>query len=84
MTTYESEIELGSEYRHRKLGIRGIAESVHFYKNACERVAIVYVHEGEVKEAHFDAVDLELVTAAPEPYVKPESGGPERSMPRRR
>lgn len=80
MAAYESDIVLGHEYRVQKLGLRGIAESVHFYRNACERVMLIYMHEGEVKEASFDAVDLTDVETDHQAQTK-RPGGPERTMP---
>ena len=47
--------------------------------NACERVGIVYVHDGDVREAFFDAVeliDVETDAAAKNPEKK--KGGPSR------
>ena len=76
---YTSSIVLGREYRHRKLKIQGIAVSITFHENACERVGIVYVHDGDVREAFFDAVeliDVETDAAAKNPEKK--KGGPSR------
>jgi hypothetical protein len=56
---------------------------VHFYRNACERAVLTYLHDGDIKEASFDAVDLiHAITAEPAQSSKP--GGPARSMPKRR
>ena len=81
---YESDIVLGNDYQDKTTGLKGNATSIHFYKNACERVVLTYLHDGDIKEASFDAVDLTLVTPAPEPYRPSPTGGPARSMPSRR
>lgn len=78
--TYTSDIELGKKYRHETTGLVGTAESVHFYKNACERVVLIYLHDGEIKEASFDAVDL-IDVSTEKQATSPKTGGPTRSMP---
>lgn len=78
--TYTSDIVLGRKYRHETTGLTGTAESVHFYKNACERVVLIYLHDGEIKEASFDAVDLVDIETE-KPATSPKTGGPARSMP---
>jgi hypothetical protein len=85
MTVYDSDIVLGRTYRHNKLGLEGIAESVHFYANACERVVLIYLNDGEVKEASFDAVDLTNVATEKRVENKQyKPGGPKRTMPAHR
>ena len=77
---YRSDIVLGERYRDRLHGLEGTAESVHFYRNACERVVVSHIHDGEIKTETFDAVDLvhiETERAA----TSPKTGGPGRSMP---
>lgn len=82
-TSYTSDIVLGRKYRHGTTGLEGAAESVHFYKNSCERVVLIYLHDGEIKEASFDAVDLVDVESS-KPAESKKSGGPARTMPGRR
>lgn len=82
MTAYQSDIVLGEQYRHRKLGIVGYAEAVIFYANACERVDLLYLHSGEAKSIAADAVDL-IAVETEEPVKTKKPGGPERSTPRR-
>lgn len=86
MATYESDIVLGRKYRHKDLDVEGIAESVHFYKNACERVIIIYVDpDKRVQEASFDSVDLiEVETEKPVKNKEKKTGGPARMVPSRR
>jgi hypothetical protein len=44
---------------------------------------LTYLHDGDIKGASFDAVDLiHAITAEPAQSSKP--GGPARSMPKRR
>lgn len=77
---YRSDIVLGHKYRDASTGLEGTAESVHFYKNACERVVLKYLHDGDLKDASFDAVDL--VDAETHARAKAEkTGGPARPMP---
>lgn len=80
MTTYRSDIVLGDQYRDRDTGLIGVVQSVHFYRNACERVIINYLHDGDIKEASFDAVDLIHVDTE-KPATSTKTGGPARSMP---
>lgn len=58
---YKSDIQLSEEYEHVRTGLTGHAISIYFFENACERVSIQYLHDGEVKEAVFDAVELRAV-----------------------
>lgn len=90
---YKSKIMLGQKYMDKDTGLVGTATSLHFYKNACERVVLQYLHDGDIKEASFDAVDLEPVDT-PIPAEKmnrieeeintAKPGGPARSMPKSR
>lgn len=77
---YESDIVLGERYRDRLHGLEGTAESVHFYRNACERVVVTFVHDGELKTESFDAVDLVHVDSDLA-ATSPKTGGPGRTMP---
>lgn len=77
---YESDIVLGERYRDRLHGLEGTAESVHFYRNACERVVVAFVHDGELKTETFDAVDLVHVDTE-RTATSPRTGGPGRTMP---
>jgi len=77
---YKSDIVLGQNYRDKTTGLVGNATSVHFYKNACERVVLTYLHDGDIKDASFDAVDLVNAETHEEPRSK-KKGGPPRSMP---
>jgi hypothetical protein len=83
MTNFKSDIKLGERYRDRITGLEGTADSVHFYRNACERARLVHLHDGEIKEAYFDAPDLIHVDSGAQ-ASSPRTGGPARSMPPRR
>jgi hypothetical protein len=80
---YTSDIVLGERYRDRDTKIEGVADSVHFYRNACERVVLKWPHDGEIHEASFDSVELERVSTG-EPARSDRPGGPARTMPSRR
>ena len=80
---YESDIVLGQKYREKRTGLEGTATSIHFYENACERIVVMYLHDGDIKEASFDAVDLVSVESGKAATVD-KPGGPERTMPPRR
>ena len=80
---YQSDIQLGERYRDTTTGVEGTAISVHFYKNACERVVLTYYHDGEVKEFSFDAVDLVHI-ATQQQATSLRTGGPPRTVPSRR
>lgn len=74
---YRSDVMLGEKYREKNTGLEGTAVAVAFFEHACERVTLRYLHDGDVKEAHFDAPELETVDTAETP-VKQRSGGPAR------
>lgn len=59
MTSYKSDIKLGEEYREKHTGLTGKAIAIYFFENSCERVSLRYLHDGDVKEATFDAAELE-------------------------
>ena len=80
---YKSQIKLGEKYRDRTTGTVGSAISIHFYKNACERVVLTYLHDGDVKEFSFDAMDLEHIPTG-KAITAEKTGGPARTMPGRR
>jgi hypothetical protein len=75
--TYKSDIILGERYRDKATGIEGKATAVYFFEHACERVAIRYAHDGDIKEATFDAPEVELVSTGVTP-VQQKTGGPDR------
>jgi hypothetical protein len=86
MMDYQSDIVLGRKYRHKLLDIEGFAEAISFYKNSCERVVLIYTHEGELKDIVADSV--ELIDVETEREVKnareAKPGGPERRTGTRR
>lgn len=82
-TEYRSDIRLGEEYRDTVTGVVGTATSLHFFRNACERVVLTYLNKGLVQDASFDAVDLTHV-ATEEPAKAEKPGGPERALGERR
>jgi hypothetical protein len=83
MATYESDIILGDEYQDKITEVVGVATSVHFYRNACERVILTYKNKGMVVDASFDATDLIHQESGAE-VESERPGGPERTMPPRR
>lgn len=74
---YKSDIKLGESYREKSTGLVGKAVSLHFYEHACERVTLRYLHDGDMKEASFDAPELEHCGTGRTP-VQQASGGPVR------
>ena len=80
--TYRSDIVLGEEYREKSTGLVGKATAIYFFEHACERVNLRYMHDGDVKEASFDAPEVEHVPTRKTP-VQQRSGGPERGAGRR-
>ena len=76
---YRSDIRLGDEYRDTVTGVVGTATSLHFFRNACERVVLTYLNKGLVQDASFDAVDLVHVETGVEAESK-KPGGPERAL----
>jgi hypothetical protein len=80
---YESDIVLGEKYREKRTGLEGTATSIHFYENACERVVLMYLHDGDIKEASFDAVEV-ISAATGKVATSSRPGGPARTMPPRR
>lgn len=74
---YGSDIVLGEEYRDKSTGLVGKAVCISFFEHACERVTLRYLHDGDLKEAGFDAPEVERVKTGLTP-VKQKSGGPER------
>jgi len=83
VATYESDIILGDEYQDKITEVIGVATSVHFYRNACERVVLTYKNKGMVVDASFDATDL-IHQETQEEVKSKLPGGPERAMPPRR
>lgn len=75
--SYRSDIALGAEYREKSTGLVGKAVCVAFFEHACERVTLRYLHDGDIKEAAFDAPEVELVATGATP-VQQKSGGPAR------
>lgn len=79
MTNYKSDIVLGQQYREKHTGLQGKAVAIYFFENSCERVSLRYLHDGDVKEATFDAV--ELVDAKSNKSVSGDRpGGPAREV----
>jgi hypothetical protein len=58
MTNYQSDIELGERYRDKLTGLEGVADSICFYRNIDERIRLLYLHDGELKDEWLDAADL--------------------------
>lgn len=79
---YRSDLILGEDYREKSTGLVGKAVALSFYEHACERVTLRYLHDGDVKEASFDAPEVERVKTGATP-VQQRSGGPTRSNGRR-
>jgi hypothetical protein len=83
MNTFRSDVVLAHRYTDSITGITGVCDSVHFYRNSCERVRLIYVHDGEAKEISVDAFDL-VDADTKEPIRKTATGGPDRAVPPRR
>lgn len=79
---YRSDITLGEQYREKSTGLVGKAIALAFFEHACERVTLRYLHDGDVKEASFDAPEVEAVRTGVTP-VQQRSGGPARNDGRR-
>ena len=77
MTNYKSDVKLGELYREKHTGLEGKAVAIYFFENACERVSLRYLHDGDIKDATFDAVELESVKTRKTPAVT-RPGGPAR------
>lgn len=73
--SYQSDIKLGDKYEHIRTGLVGHATAIYFFENACERVCIQYLHDGDIKESTFDAVDLRHFETK-KPALSTETGGP--------
>lgn len=80
--TYRSDIVLGEQYRETSTGVVGKAVCLAFFEHACERVTLRYLHDGDVKEASFDAPEVERVSTGKTP-VQQATGGPARNDGRR-
>lgn len=80
--TYRSDVVLGEDYREKSTGLVGKAICIAFFEHACERVTLRYLHDGDVKEASFDAPEVERVKTGVTP-VQQKSGGPARADGRR-
>ena len=65
MTNYQSDIKLGERYRDKITGLEGVADSIGFYRNSGERVRLLYLHEGELKDEWLDAADLVRIEGMP-------------------
>lgn len=79
---YRSDIILGDQYREKSTGLVGKAICIAFFEHACERVTLRYLHDGDVKEASFDAPEVEAVKTGATP-VQQKTGGPARNDGRR-
>lgn len=75
---YRSDIVLGESYREKSTGVKGKAVALAFFEHACERVTLRYLHDGEIKEASFDAPEVEHVATYRTP-VQQATGGPARA-----
>jgi len=82
VSRYRSDIVLGEEYREKSTGLVGKAVAVAFFEHACERVTLRYLHDGDVKEAGFDAPEVEAVKTGRTP-AQAKPGGPARNDGRR-
>lgn len=80
--SYRSDIVLGEQYREKSTGLVGKAVCIAFFEHACERVTLRYLHDGDIKEAGFDAPEVEHVETKKTP-VQQKSGGPARNEGRR-
>lgn len=76
---YRSDITLGEQYREKSTGLVGKAVAIGFYEHACERVTLRYLHDGDIKEAAFDAPEVERVSTGRTP-VQQATGGPSRPI----
>lgn len=72
---YTSDIVIGEQYEHTRTGLVGYATAIYFFENACERVNIEYLHDGEVKKETFDAVELRSRTDPPVAATSERPGG---------
>lgn len=75
--TYRSDLKLGEQYREKSTGLVGKAVCIAFFEHACERVTLRYLHDGDIKEAGFDAPEVEHVGSRETP-VQQKTGGPDR------
>lgn len=82
MNKYKSSIVLGDQYRDKSSGLVGKAVCVSFFEHACERVVLRYLHDGDLKEAGFDAPEIEHVATGQTPQQR-KPGGPARTDGRR-
>lgn len=74
-TTLKTDIVLGDRYRDPITGLEGVATSVTWYLHACERVALEFLKDGEVKFEGFDAPRLIHVETDTQPTTT-RTGGP--------
>ena len=79
------EVKLGSVYRDKIHGIKGVAVYKTLCLSGCNRVCLEYVKEGEIKEYWFDEPQLELVkkTKLKPPEDEKDKGGPGGTPPSR-
>jgi hypothetical protein len=80
--TYRTDLVLGENYREKSTGLVGKAICIAFFEHACERVTLRYLHDGDIKEASFDAPEVELVMNGETP-IQQMTGGPVRNDGRR-
>ncbi len=80
--TYRSDVVLGQKYREKSTGLVGKAVCIAFFEHACERVTLRYLHDGDLKEASFDAPEVESLETQRTP-VQQATGGPVRNDGRR-
>lgn len=77
-------VTLGSRYKDKIHGIKGVATARTEYLTGCTRVALEYVEGGKIEVVWFDEPQLELVEerkeASPQPKAeetaKKDRGGP--------
>lgn len=76
MTTFKTEIRLGTKYVDNITGFVGTAVSVHHYEHACERVTLRAINaHGEVIESAFDAPELSVASTGRQ-LTSARPGGP--------
>lgn len=75
--SYKSDIVLGEKYRDKNTDLEGIATAVYFFQHSCERVQLDYVHDGDLKQVAFDALQLVHLKSGKQ-ATSDKTGGPVR------
>lgn len=75
MPKHKTDVTLGDRYRDPLTGIEGTATSVTFWLHGCERVALEFSHEGQIKSEAFDAPRLVHAETGEQPKTT-RTGGP--------